>query len=152
MRCAGGKEKLKGSPSKEEEELKGYLLIRYLWTYGTDNIHDMHVVNTDAPSYQAKNPKKCLETAENKKKRKYPDACLKQRRNFTPFIYSVDILLRVKAEAKLKRIYRRLATKWKESYSCICRYKKIRFVITLFKLTHCCIRGARVPDSQISMK
>ena len=63
----------------------------------------MHVVNTDSPSYQSKNPKKCLETAGKYKKRKYLDACLKQRRNFTPFYTLVKGLLRVESDATLKR-------------------------------------------------
>ena len=35
---------------------------------GKDSIHDMCVMNTEAISYQSKNPKKCLETAEQEKK------------------------------------------------------------------------------------
>ena len=46
----GGKDKLKGHPSKDVGELKGDLLIRDLWTQGTDSIHNMRVVNTDATS------------------------------------------------------------------------------------------------------
>ena len=60
----GGKDKLKGSPSKDKEYLKGGLLIRDLWTQGMETIHDMLVMNTDAASYQSKTPEKCLETAE----------------------------------------------------------------------------------------
>ena len=56
----GGKYKLEGSSSKDKGELKGDLLIRDLWTQGTDSIHDMHVVNTESTSYHSKNPKKCL--------------------------------------------------------------------------------------------
>ena len=41
----------------------GGLLIRDLWTQGTDSIHDMCVVNTDTVSYQSKTPEKCLGTA-----------------------------------------------------------------------------------------
>ena len=41
---------------------------------GTDSICDMHVVNTDAPSYLSKNPEKCLETAKKEKKRNYLEA------------------------------------------------------------------------------
>ena len=54
----GGKDKdkatgkVKEAPPPEEGEEKGDLLIRALWTKGTDSIHDMHVVNTDAVSYQ----------------------------------------------------------------------------------------------------
>ena len=73
----GGKEKLNGSPSQDEEELKEDILIKYLWRQGTDSIHDMRVVNTDTASYQYKNPNKCLETADKEKNKKYLDACLK---------------------------------------------------------------------------
>ena len=94
--------------------MKGGILIRNLWMYRTVSIHDMHVVNTDATSYQSKNPEKCLETAEMEKKKKYLDPCLHQCRNFAPFVASVDGLLRVEAEATLKRISRSLATNCKE--------------------------------------
>ena len=77
----------------------------------------MHVMNTDATSYQSKNPDKCLETAEKGKKNKYIDACLQQHRNFTPFFIPADGLLRVKAEATLKNIASPLARKWKETYA-----------------------------------
>ena len=40
--------------------MKGYLLIRYIWTQGTDIIHDMRVANTDAASYQSKKTEMCL--------------------------------------------------------------------------------------------
>ena len=46
------------------------LLIWDPWTQGTDSIHDMCVVNTDAVSYQSKTLGKCLETAELKKEKK----------------------------------------------------------------------------------
>ena len=45
-------------------------MIRYLWTQGTDSIHDTRVVNTDALSYHSKTPDKFLETANRKKKKK----------------------------------------------------------------------------------
>ena len=44
------------SLSKDEGELKVDLLIRDLWTQGTDIIYYMRVVNTDATSYQSKTP------------------------------------------------------------------------------------------------
>ena len=47
-------------PFKGWSKSGGGLLIRYLWTQGTDSIYYMRVVNTDATSYQSKNPKKCL--------------------------------------------------------------------------------------------
>ena len=93
-----------------DSEQKGDLLIRDLWKNGTDSIHDMRVVNTDAKSYWGRSPEKCLEEAERAKKKMYLEACLQQRRHFSPFVASVDGLLGVEAEATLKRIAIHLAT------------------------------------------
>ena len=82
----------------------------------------------------------------------YLEACLKQRRHFSPFVASVDGLLGVEATATLKRIASRLATKWKQSYSKMCGYVKIKIVITLVRATHCCMRGSRVPSHRISVQ
>ena len=112
----------------------------------------MCVVNTDAPTYQKKEPEKCLHEAEKGKKKMYQEACLQQRRNFSPFVASVDGLLGVEATATLKRTARRLATKWKQSYSKTCGYVKSRIAITLVRATHCCIRGSRVPARRISVQ
>ena len=59
-----GNDKLKGYPSNYELKLKGGILIRDLRTQGTESIHNMRVMNTDATSNHSQNPKKCLETAE----------------------------------------------------------------------------------------
>ena len=40
--------------------MKGYLLIRDLWSQVTDSIYDMRFVDTDATSYQSKSTEKCL--------------------------------------------------------------------------------------------
>ena len=77
----------------EAMKQKGDLLIRDLWANRTDSVHDMHVVNTGAKSYWEKSPEKCLEEAEKSKKKMYPEACLQQRQNFSPFVASVDGLL-----------------------------------------------------------
>ena len=125
--------------------LNGGLLIRYLWTQGTDSIHGMRVVNTGSTSYHYKSPYRFLETTDKAKKKKYLNVCLKKRRHFTPFVVSVDVFLGVEAEATLKRIASRLATKWKEPYSLTCRYVKSSIVITLIWVAHCCIRGGFRP-------
>ena len=116
----GGKENIKGSPSKYEGELKGYLLVRYLCMQGENSIHYMRVVNTDVTSYQSTTPEKCLKTAEKDNKNKYLYACLKNRQQFTPFVVSGNSLLGVEAEATLERIAICLTTKWKKLYSRTC--------------------------------
>ena len=47
----------------EEGEEKGGLIIQDLWTQGTDIIHNVRVVNTDAACYESQNPEKYLENA-----------------------------------------------------------------------------------------
>ena len=59
------------APPPDFTEQKGDLLIRDLWQNGTDSVHDMRVVNTDAKSHTAKTPDKCLQVAERGKKRMY---------------------------------------------------------------------------------
>ena len=141
----------KGAPPPDKGEEKEYILIQELWTHGTDSIHNMRVVNTDAISYQSQPPEKCLETAENEKKKKYLHACLNKRWDFTPFFASVEGLLEVKAEATLKHIAICISQNWKEPYSCKCRYVKSILAINLVRATHHCIWGARVPAYQISV-
>ena len=80
----------------------------------------MSVVNTDSNSYQSKYLGMCMETAEKAKKKKDLDTCLKHCCNFTTFVASVESLIRVKAEATLKRIAILLVENWKEPYSHTC--------------------------------
>ena len=96
----------------EVTEQKGDHIIRDLWQQGTDSVHDMRVVNTDALSYVRKSPEKCLHEAERGKKKMYLEAFLQQCRHFSPFVASVDGILGVEATDTLKRIASRLDTKW----------------------------------------
>ena len=82
----------------------------------------------------------------------YLEACLQQRRHFSPFVASVDGLLGVEATANLKRIASRLATKWRQPYSKTFGYVKSRVAITLVRATHRCLRGSWVPAYRISVQ
>ena len=50
----------------------------------------------------------------------YLEACLQQRRHFSPFVTLVKRLLGMEETATLKRIASRLTTKWNQSYSKTC--------------------------------
>jgi hypothetical protein len=71
---------------------RGDLLIRGFWARGTDAIVDVRVTDTDAKSYCSPNPHKVLAQQERKKKKKYLTACLEQRRHFTPFVVSTEMM------------------------------------------------------------
>ena len=115
----------------EVTEQKGDLIIRDLWQQGTDSVHDVCVVNTDALTHRKKYPEKCIHEAEWGEKKMYLEACIQHRRHFSPFVASGGGMLGVEATANLKRIASRLATKWKQSYSKTCRYVNSRIAITL---------------------
>ena len=108
----------------------------------------MRVVNTDAKSHSAKTPKKCLQHAEQSKKKIYLEACLQQRQHFSPFVASNSRLMGVEAMATLKSIDSCLATKWRQPYSRTHGYVKSRFAITFVWF----IRGSRVPSHKISVQ
>ena len=74
----------------------------------------MRIMNTDAKSHSTKTLEKCFQEAEQAKKKMYLEACLQQRRHFSPFVASVDGILGVEALATMKRIASRLATKWRQ--------------------------------------
>ena len=112
----------------------------------------MLVVNTDTKTNYVKNPVKCLQEAERRKRQMYLEACLQQRRHFSPFVASVDGFLGVEATETLKKVASDLATKWQPSYSKACGYVKIWIAITLVRTTHCCIRVSRVPEYRISVQ
>ena len=82
----------------------------------------------------------------------YLEACLQQRRHFSPFVASVDGLLGVEAKSTLESLVSRLATKWKQYYSKTCGYVKIRITITLVHATHSCIRVSWLPSHRISVQ
>ena len=148
---ASSKKYQAGAPPSEVTDQKGDLLIRDLWQNVTDSVHYMLVMNTDAKSHITKDPEKCLQEAERRKKRMYLDAYLNQCRHFSPFVTSVDGLLGVEATATLKRLASRLATNWKQLYSKTCGYIKSRIAITLVRATHRCIRGFWVPEHRTSV-
>ena len=81
----------------------------------------------------------------------YLEACLQQRRHFSPFVASMDGMLGVEAKTTMKRISSCLATKWKQSYSKTCGYVKNKIEITLVRATHLCIQGSQVPAHWISV-
>ena len=85
----------------EVTEQKGGFLIQDLCQQGTNSVHNMCVVNTDAPTHQEKDPEKCLHEAKRCKEKMYLEACLHQRQHFSHFVASVDGLMGMETKATL---------------------------------------------------
>ena len=155
--CAVQRKKAKPSRPKfpstkqksEATEQKGALLIREIWQNGTNSVHHMSIVNTEARSYLTKTLEKCLQEAERATKNIYLEACLHQLCHLLPFFASADGLLGVETGESLKILSSRPATKQQQTYSRKCGYIKHKIAITLVRATHQCIRGSRVPANKI---
>ena len=76
------------------------------WQRARGTIFDVRICDTDARSYANTSSDKVLERASKEKVRKYEQACLAQRRDFTPLVYSVDGL----ASKDARNAERRLAS------------------------------------------
>ena len=103
-------------------ELRGDLLVRNLWRNGTSCVIDVRMSDTDAKSYRTKDPHQVLKTQENEKKKKYLETCVQMRRDFTPFVLSVDGLFGEEAKNVIKRLAAVLSEKWTRPYSSVCGY------------------------------
>jgi hypothetical protein len=117
-----------------------------------DCILDVRVTDTDAKSNLSKDPAKVLEAHEKEKKKKYLEACLEQRRTFTPFVVSTDGLLGKEAKTLLKKPSTLLAEKWWKSYSEVCGYVNALMSIAIVRARHLCLRGFRVTSSHMSYR
>ena len=80
------------------DTLIGDLCVRGVWEPQTEALFDIAVVDTDARSYCARNPRDVLGTAEGEKKHRYLQACQDQRATFSPLCVSVDGMLGSEAE------------------------------------------------------
>ena len=132
-------------PSDEREDL----LIRGFWRSGTDCIIDVRLTDTDQPSYLSKTPFEILEIQEEEKKRKYSKKCCEQRRNFTPFVISVDGMIGKEAKSFLKHLGHICADKWDITYSKVRGYLNAKISIACLRAAHRCLRGSRVPSTRI---
>jgi hypothetical protein len=72
------------------DEARGDVGAHGFWKRGRTTIFDVQVCDTDAKSYGNCKSTKVLESAAQRKKVKYKEACLKQRWDFTPMLYSVN--------------------------------------------------------------
>ena len=103
--------------STEKSERRGDLLVRGLWERSKHCVIDVRVSDVNQPSYILKCPKKVLAMAEKEKKKKHLKDCHEQRKDFPPFVVSVDGLLGKDAQMLLKKISAFLAAKWGRPYS-----------------------------------
>ena len=74
---------------------------------------------------------KALAKAETEKKQFYLQACLENRRTFTPMVYSADGIPRAEALAVQKRLAVLLSYKLKREYSEIRGFVRVRMLLAI---------------------
>jgi len=79
-----------------------------------------------------------------------PWPCLENHRHFTPFVLSVDGLLRQEAKTFAEGFAVKLAGKWQKPCSQACGHVKARLRTAAVRAVHLCLHGSRVPAHQIS--
>jgi hypothetical protein len=126
------------APTGEDD--RSDIPLRGFWAHGTDCIVDVHVTNTDDKSTNRhRDPSKVIQTQEKEKKWKHVEACLEQHHHFTPFVCSTDRLLGREATTFAKQLSAKLASKWQQSYSQVCRYVNACLRITIARATYLCL-------------
>ena len=131
-------------------EARDDILLRNIWKHQTDCILDVRITNLDAPSNIHRKPEAVLLSQEREKKKKYLQACLDQRRHFSPLVVSCDGVLGNEAKVVLQNLAGSLAKKSGKSYSETSNFMKSRMSIAIVRATHLCIRGSRIPTSRMS--
>ena len=88
--------------------------------------------------------------AKKMKRKKYLETCLQILRDFTPFVFSVDVLFGEETKNVIKRLVTVLSEQWTRPYSSVCDYLNTRFLITALHAIHMCLRENRIPADKIS--
>ena len=131
---------------------RGDVLIHGLWERGSGCVLDIHITDTDAPSYKNHTPTKVLERAAKAKKAKYLQPCLDRRRIFMPLVYSVDGIACKEAKEFKKHIACLLEEKWDRPYSELLGYVRGRMGMAIIRSNTVLLRGARVHKRTVPWK
>ena len=103
------------------------------------------MTDVDAPTYDNTSTEKCLSKHEHAKKKKYLQACVSQRMNFTPLVFSVDGAMGKETEAFIKRLAKHLSIKWDRPFLRIIYYILTGLRIAFVQATHQTMQGFRIP-------
>ena len=131
-------------PASGDPGLHLNLGIRGVWQPQVEALFDIHVIDTDAPSYRQCSPISVLDSGAVEKKRVYHSAVEDRRGNFTPFVLSVDGLLQREASHFVKRLSASLASKWEKSFSDVLAFVHSRLQFASVRSTSMCLRGSRI--------
>ena len=110
---------------------------------------NIRIVNLDAGSYLRMTPEEALAKAEKEKKELYLQACLERRRNFTPMVYSAEIIPGAEAISSHKMLATLISYKLKWEYSEMCGFLRARMSILIVRSNSLLLHGPRDKGARI---
>ena len=123
--------------------LRGDVAVRGFWRRGTTTIFDGRITDVDCPTQRNIDPAKVLRRHENEKKGKYHEACMAERKHFTPLVFSTDSMRAPEADAASRRLAGQLSKKWSRPYGQVCQFVRARLALSLIRSASRCLRGER---------
>ena len=90
---------------------RGDVLVHGLWKQGEGYVLDVHITDTDQPTYRGSSSEKVLVRQAKAKKDFYLQDCVERWLSFTPLVYSVDGMTAKEARAFDKHVAALLAVK-----------------------------------------
>ena len=133
------------------EALIGDISARGVWNPQSMAVFDIHVIDSDAPSYLSRTPDAVLLSAE-REKLKYNEACELKHASFTPLCITINGLLGNEMKHFLSQLADKLATKWDQKYNTTLRWIRAKLSFALIRTTNLCIRGSRSKWRGLSME
>jgi hypothetical protein len=138
------------APYVAGNENRGDVAVDGFWKHGRRCIFDVRITDTENRSTRNRDPSKVLDKCEKLKKDKHLHACLEQRRDFTPLVYSVDGMSGRETKQAERQIASALANKWNREYSEMVTFVRARMALSVVRSNSLplLLRGSRVRRSR----
>lgn len=118
-------------PYETLNENRGDVAVDGFWSNRRTCIFDIRLTDTECRTTRNQDPEKVLNKCEKLKKDKHLRACLQNRRDFTPLVYSVDGMAGRETKQAERRMASLLAGKWDRDYSEMVAYVRARMAIAV---------------------
>ena len=132
-----------GSTPVTTKEERGDVMVSHFWQRQRRTVFDTRITDADCRSYRNKAPSAVLRQQEREKIRKYKEACLERRRDFTPLCFTADGMPGREALNAMRQLGTHLAEKWERQRSQMVFYVRTRMSLALVRANSLLLRGSR---------
>ena len=137
------------------KEERGDVMVSHFWKRQRRTVFDTRITDADCRSYRNKAPLTVLRQQEREKIRKYKDACLERRRDFTPLCFTADGMPGREALNAMRQLGTHLAEKWElqlqRSQMVFYVYGRARMSLALVRANSLLLRGSMSVNININI-